>query len=391
MSDAPHIPLAVRSASTQERQGLVTYWSHRVSTGRPGGLAAAGLLAVGLLAACGSDDPAPEPSGTDPSGSAAAVECESPGSCELPDDVIAAARQEGAVTLYSGTTIGEGLLARFQEKYGIQVTNITVGGAENAQRFLAEADAGDVQADMFLTNDVQLIGDHTEYFLPVTEELLPNVADLPAVWRTDQAFGWLSPPTGIIYNTELIPADQVPETWDDLLQPEYEGKLCYSDPRASNTPRQLLTTLVKDKGVEYLEELAAQDPRIVPGNSIPAAQAVAAGDCAITIPNFPGSTFTDLVDSGAPVEWLQPTEPTLFNPGFATVPANSPHPNAARVLANFYLSDEGAELLCEGVTYYVPADPTGEHGCFPAEDPALLDTTGTDEEFEQYLDILGIE
>jgi iron(III) transport system substrate-binding protein len=58
--------------------------------------------------------------------------------------------------------------------------------------------------------------------------------------------------------------------------------------------------------------------------------------------------------AGAPVRWLK-MEPVLQTMGLVSITGNGPHPNAAKLMVEFMLSEEGQKILAEND--YIPAHP----------------------------------
>ena len=77
----------------------------------------------------------------------------------------------------------------------------------------------------------------------------------------------------IAYNTRLVPPDQVPKTYDDLLDPRWRGKLAWRIGTSSGTPLFLTTIRLargEAKATEYFRKLADAEGRSTSG---PAARA----------------------------------------------------------------------------------------------------------------------
>ena len=48
---------------------------------------------------------------------------------------------------------------------------------------------------------------------------------------------------------------------------------------------------------------------------------------------------------GAPVDWIRTFDPLVALRGGLAISSNAPHPNAARLFVDFYLSKEGAQII----------------------------------------------
>jgi ABC-type Fe3+ transport system substrate-binding protein len=62
---------------------------------------------------------------------------------------------------------------------------------------------------------------------------------------------------------------------------------------------------------------------------------------------------------GAPVDWIKTLDPLVALRGAVAISARAPHPNAARLFVDFYLSKEGQQLV--KMWGKVPAHPDVDH------------------------------
>src|SRR5690606_17674822 len=72
------------------------------------------------------------------------------------------------------------------------------------------------------------------------------------------------------YNTELVSDAEAPRTYEDLLDPKWEGRMAWADTTALSGPAgfiaNVLRTMGDDKGINYLKRLSKQRIINVPGN-----------------------------------------------------------------------------------------------------------------------------
>jgi ABC-type Fe3+ transport system substrate-binding protein len=54
-----------------------------------------------------------------------------------------------------------------------------------------------------------------------------------------------------------------------------------------------------------------------------------------------------LKKKGAPVEWMKNPDPLVVQPATVQIAKNPPHPNSAKLLIDFMLSDQAAEVLAK--------------------------------------------
>ena len=98
-----------------------------------------------------------------------------------------------------------------------------------------------------------------------------------------------------------------------------------------------------EKGRQYMQALAKQEPRTeasARGNAL-----LAAGEFAAYIGR--GHAAEILKKKGAPVEWIKNPDPLVVQPATVQIAKNPPHPNSAKLLIDFMLSDQAAEVLAK--------------------------------------------
>src|SRR5690606_36180975 len=107
------------------------------------------------------------------------------------------------------------------------------------------------------------------------------------------------------YNTDLISEDEAPSSWEDLLDPSWDGVILMSDPTISTVYTDLYYLVEQEYGLEYLEQLGAKQPRIYQG-AAPMGEALAAGEGHLAIP-LPVEFLANLKNqTGAPLGWNLP-------------------------------------------------------------------------------------
>ncbi len=276
-------------------------------------------------------------------------------------DLVQAALKEGQVTWYSTLIVNQivrPITEAFERKYlGIKVSYSRAGAADTALKIRNEARARHVAADLFdgsntvfLLEDAGLVAD----FHPQAASSWPaELRDPKGHWTALNAYFWTA-----AVNTDLVkPADE-PKTYDDLLDPKWKGRIAWTHDLTPGGPPgfiyNILTTKGQEQGMAYLRKFAAQQPA-----SIPAAQRVVLDK--VISGEFPLCVMildyhvTISAAKGAPVKWLK-MEPLLQSMGLVSVVKDAPHPNAARLLVEFMLSDEGQKILADND--YLPASPT---------------------------------
>ena len=146
---------------------------------------------------------------------------------------LAAARQEGKVSLYTSAPIAaaQKVATAFEQKFGIKVELFRSGGTEVLRRFMMERDAGHIGADVLVTSDPAAAIDLAAKgmfvpFRPAGIEQVPAGLNDPDGNFVAQRVSLIA----IYARTDLIAPADLPKTWDDLIHPKYKGKLVMTDP-----------------------------------------------------------------------------------------------------------------------------------------------------------------
>jgi len=272
--------------------------------------------------------------------------------------LVAKAKQEGSVTIYTiGAPTGYAALgAKFKELYGINVTvNRQVDNTLVAQ-VNAEESTGKAVADIWVAAAKPLVLGALKHGW-VVDAVGPNFF-AKRYDRTKLLIGksWMAGSSllGIAWNTSAYPQSVKDET--DFLNPAFKGKLSIPDPRISPANVDWYHWAQATYGANFLTKLAAQDPKIY-GSSLTAMQAVASGEI-IGATQAAGSAFVALKAAGAPVEYALPNKGKAWNAGnIGMILKQAPHPNAAQLLANFLVSPAGQALAQQGLGALYPNVP----------------------------------
>ena len=273
--------------------------------------------------------------------------------------LVAAAKKEGAVTWYTTqivTQFARPAAEAFQKKYGIKVDFVRGDSVEIALRVTNEAKAGRVLADVFdSTSGLAALKRENliEPWLPESARRLPEAFwDKNAYWVATNVF--IHQPS---FNTNLVPRGSEPKTYEDLLDPKWKGKMSWAGHATpSGAPGfvgVILHAMGQDKGLAYLRQLAKQDITPLSISSRAAVDQVIAGEYSIVLQALNHQPVIS-ARLGAPVDWM-PMSPALGILSVASLIKNSPHPNAGKLLIDYFISEEGQKLFRDGD--YITVDP----------------------------------
>jgi iron(III) transport system substrate-binding protein len=274
--------------------------------------------------------------------------------------LIDAARGEGSVVWYSTLIINQivrPMVAAFEAKYpGIKVEYSRAASSDVALKIVNEARARRVQSDIFDgSNTVFLLRDPrlvTSYSPKAVESWPAELKSSDGTWTALNIFYWTA-----AYNTNLVRPDEVPKTYEDLLDPKWKGKIAWTYDLTPGGPpgfvHNILSTMGQDKGTAYLRTFAEQEPVTIPGAQRVVLDHVISGEYPLCVMILNYHAAISMKD-GAPVRWLK-MEPLLQTMGLVSITGNPPHPNAARLMVEFMLSEAGQKILADND--YIPAHP----------------------------------
>ena len=165
---------------------------------------------------------------------------------------------------------------------------------------------------------------------------------------------------GLFVNAAALGKTPVPQSWSDLLKPEYKGMVGYLDP-TSAAVGQLGVMAVNlalggsyenlDPGIKFYKELAKNQP-IVPKQTSYAR--VISGEIPILL-DYDFNAYRGQYTDKAPVRFVIPKEGTLVFPYVMGLVNGAPHADNGRKVLDFVLSDESQTMW--GNAYLRPVFP----------------------------------
>ncbi|WP_309083000.1 extracellular solute-binding protein [Chelativorans sp.] len=284
-----------------------------------------------------------------------------------------AAKAEGEVIWYTSqftTEMSEAACGLFMERYeGIKCSPVRATGGVTFQRVMQEVQAGAVQGDVFSTNDQSDLIELKK--LNALEKFMPQSAEAmsPVLKPMNDSDGYFFvssvSPYGIAYNTNLVSAEEAPKSWADLNDPKWKDQIAIAHPSFSGSAG-LWTLAMSDRfGWEYFDTLAELNPQI--GRSIADGyNLIVSGERKVAVTAIALSRQGEA--EGQPVATVVPEEGLMLPPSGTAVLAGAPHPNAAKLFAEFMLSQEYSEWLVSLKRYPLRS------GVQPAEGIDPLDT-----------------
>jgi iron(III) transport system substrate-binding protein len=270
---------------------------------------------------------------------------------------VAKAKAEGKVSWYTSTPIGQAqkIVAAFKQQYGIEVELFRSGGSAILSRFQQEMAAGRVSVDVLTHSEPAAASalNKKGYFVPFKPKNFDKIPD--AAKAADGSFVGqrLNMMTHYVRSDKVAAADE-PKTWDDLLNAKYKGKLVMTDPAFTSLQVSVVGMIAKDRGWTFYEKLRANDVMIVQGNQ-QVSDMLKRGERVIAVGAL-DSYAADLKHEGHPIKTLYPTDGVFIIPSPTSVVKGAPHPNAAKLFAEFMIGDVAQKIFPADGGYSVRTD-----------------------------------
>jgi len=262
-----------------------------------------------------------------------------------PDRVdIAAAKREAAVTWYTSTPVNtaQKIASMFQTETGIKVELFRSGGSAVLRRFMQETDARRVIADVMTISDPAEVRtlikrDLVVPFRPRHFDKVRDEVKDPKGYHVAQRVNLV----GIIARSDK--GLTLPRNWTDLTDPRYKGLLVMPDPSYTAIQLMVIGTLSRKYGWGFYQKLRANEIMIVQSHQ-QVSETLTRGERLIAAEGGDQFAWLDR-RAGHKIETIWPTDGAFAIGAPTGVIKGAPHPNAAKALAEFMISDAVQKLL----------------------------------------------
>lgn len=259
--------------------------------------------------------------------------------------IIDGAKKEGQLVWYNTLVQphAQGIIDLFMKSYPFVKASFWRGSSMQVYtKLMVEARAGRFSWDVLSLTDAEFVLDLQQknlisrYISPERNMFSEDLKDAEGYWT-----GYYALPTGLGFNTRLVKREEVPRTYNDVLDSKWKGKKISIDTQGHELLMGLTQAWGKEKAVEFFKELALQEPVLGRGNN-KRIELAAAGEFPLVI------AFTHSIEAnktkGAPVDWVN-LEPVVIQVDSIMLGAKAAHSNAGRLFIDFVLSQQGQELL----------------------------------------------
>ncbi|HUF99077.1 MAG TPA: extracellular solute-binding protein [Ilumatobacter sp.] len=262
-------------------------------------------------------------------------------------ELVAAAQADGECTIYSSQSLDNlnNFADAFSAKYpGIDVTVVRATDADSIPRVETELSTNTAGGDLVVMASTAWVVDHAaDYVDPTASPQIAGLGDYNAeLYVHDNYFEVGSVVLTFGWNTELVP-DGINDM-EDLLDPALAGgKLGVIDAAIAPAVVDFWLWIEENFGTEFVDALAAQEPRIYPGGS-PIVEALASGEIFAT-PYASPAQLVPAAANGAPVDFGISERGAWGAKYFGFIPRSAAHPACATLLADFMVTAEGQAIV----------------------------------------------
>ena len=270
-------------------------------------------------------------------------------------DLLQAAKAEGALTVYSSMNEQEGLplWKKFEEATGIKTEYVRASDNALITRTAIERRAQQRSWDVVVSTVVNRLPQ--DYLQPIDP---PQAKDIKAQARDPNRrwYGVYANYNAPAYNTKLVKEADLPKTYEEFLNhQEWAGKIAI-DVTDSQWLSAIFNHFGEERGRKLISDIVKTlNPVLVDGH-LALARAVGGGEYMVALNNYASLTSNVKLAGGDTDYWV--LEPVALFFGQVGVNALAPHPNAAKLAANYLLSKEGQEMLPRAGRLPVRADVT---------------------------------
>ena len=262
--------------------------------------------------------------------------------------IDAAKKEGGKVIVYSSmeSSITDGIAAGFKNKTGLSMEYWRGSSTKVLDRALNEHRAGKPLFDVAITIAdpmylMQREGVFAKYESPSAAGFPKSLIDpnLGPNYRTLLI--------GVVYNKEIIKPADAPQSLEDLVKPQFKGKIIMPDPTQHTTTTQWVASLPKllgkEKADKFVRDLAASKP-VLAESLLPPVERAVTGEVpiAITLLHY---TYV-FSRKGAPLDYAR--MPRMLGDGnYVALADKAPHPNAGKAFIDYFLDQESMNIMAK--------------------------------------------
>ncbi len=267
------------------------------------------------------------------------------------DALVKAAKAEGELVCYVSQTenVARRVHDAFTAKYGIKISFARFDSVPLQQRYSSEAQAGTFAASLVTlaggADDFVKMCVEKGWMEPISELDVPMLKHkmFPEKMNRGRAAIIQISPWMLAYNTDKVKKEDLPKTWMDLTHPRWKGEVLISDPNISDAYIDFFALLQDRFGNAFFDALRPNIRK--QGGPVQAGQALGAGEGSFHPPEVVAQVM-GVKSKGGPVDahMLDYTTGVQIQV-MLTTRKLAKHHNAAKLLANYMMSEEGNQVF----------------------------------------------
>lgn len=247
----------------------------------------------------------------------------------------------GELTVYNGTNpkLAGKIIEVFKSKNpDINVDVISAGVGELLTRIRAEK--GNPRGDVFFGASVEAYMSTLDLFAPYKTVEHDNF-NSDVIGPDSKFYGFSMPLQAFIVNTNLLPGDAAPTSWEELGDPRFKGKIVMANPSLSGSAYAQLAQMLQIHGWDLIEKVIDNTTFVTSSKLV--YQNVGKGEVAVGITG--DYNVIKMRDKGFPVTAIYPSEGTGLRFDANGLIAGGPNPDAAKLFIDFANSNEAHEIM----------------------------------------------
>jgi iron(III) transport system substrate-binding protein len=263
--------------------------------------------------------------------------------------LIEGAKKEGVLNLYTSMAEADDrlLIEAFEKKYGIKVKVFRSAKNILLQRVISEAQGGHDVADFIGNPSPEMEALVREKLLqpvisPVQKDLIPAALPAHKMWTGFRVYLFVE-----AYNTDKVRKDELPKTYQDLLDPKWKGRLGIES-KQQEWFYTLVQAMGEQKGLQYFRDLMKNNQVTQQNGNSLLTNMVVSGEVQMGL-----GLYSYLADQrkakGAPIDYISLSPAIAYTDGLG-IPTKAPHPYAATLFYDFMLTD-GQKIVSEGKAF----------------------------------------
>ena len=251
--------------------------------------------------------------------------------------LLAAAQKEGPLVVYSSMNEQEGLplFKIFTDATGIKVNYVRGSDTQLMGRTAIEFRTKLKAWDIIQTTTINKMPAPmlAQVDLPEGKALSPDAIAPDRRW-----YGMYANYNGPAYNTKLVKREELPKTYEEFLTKKQWANRVAIDGTDNEWLKAMFVHYGEQRATEIIKGIVATLNPVVTDGHLALARATGAGEYAISLNNYVNLSMNVKL-AGGPIDvWAMDPVALMF--GQVGVSALAPNPNAAKLAANFMISQE---------------------------------------------------